>query len=583
MTTSTTRGGIGFSGALAIALLNGCGAATPIVSSASSARAPTQLDHRQPIHVQGNVELRVKFRRKVKVKPAIVAPNYFSLSTQSLKILTDGIGPVVVNLTPSSPNCSPDSLADGAYICTARTTVPAGKHAFTVTTYVLPGAAGNVMSTNSTAAIDVKPIGTTTVSLTLEGAVRSVILSLAIPNPPVGVAADIGLTAILEDADQNLIVGPAVYEYPVTLTTTDSQNGPLSKARLNSPLDTGITVKYSGANVAQIVYSATANDLPAANVIAVVLAPRSVARLLYVSNEVTPYVSVFDLENPTTPPTTIGVDNPEGVAVDAAGKLYVANTREDCSGSIHSILIFDTTRGNAELPEIAVSGTGLLLGLALDGSGKLYATNNGDSTIRIFDTAHGNAALPAITSGELKQPVGLAIDAAGKLYVANGDGRTLVFDTRNGNTPIISIPASDALYEAWGVAAGDGKLYVPDGDVDSVSVYDTANGDAALPAILGGGMNDPGGAVVDANGRLYVANVFGGSVSVFDTTRGNAVLPAISGGLNNPVFVALGTRRPTKPAGTSNVQHPPQYCGEAAATRSDGLRAASSRRRVPLE
>jgi DNA-binding beta-propeller fold protein YncE len=580
MTTTTIRGATGISCALVIALLTGCGGAAPTLSSASSARAPARLDNRQSTRAQGNVAVSIKFRPKGTT--ALVTPKYVSASTQSLKIVTDGIPAVIVNLTPLSPNCSPDATADGAYICTARSTVPAGNHAFTVTTYDLPGAAGNVLSTNSTASIDVKPTGLTMVSLTLEGIVRFVILSLATTNPPVGVVADIGLTAMLEDADQNLIVGPAAYEHPVTLTTTDSKNGSLSKVRLNSPLDTAdISVKYSGANVAQIVYSAAAADLPAANAIAVVLAPGSAARLLYVSNEITPYISVFDLADPAAAPAKIGVDNPEGIALDAAGKLYVANSREYCYNTeIHSILIFDTTRGNVELPAISVSGTGLLLGLALDGSGKLYAANNGDSNIRIFDTAHGNAVLPPITSAALSAPVGLAVDAAGKLYVANGDGRTLVFDTRNGNTLVTALPPTAAYVDLWGIAVGNGKLYVPDFYLNDVNVYDTENGYAPLPTIREGGVNNLTGAVVDANGRLYVADVNGDTVSVFDTAHGNAALPEIRG-VTNPVFLALGTRQSTMPAGTGNVQRRPQYCGEAAAPGKDLIRAVPSTRRVP--
>jgi hypothetical protein len=74
MTTSTKRGAIGSSCALALALLTGCGAGTPTLSSASSARAPTRLDQRQPTEAQGNVALSVKFRPKAKA--ALVTPNY---------------------------------------------------------------------------------------------------------------------------------------------------------------------------------------------------------------------------------------------------------------------------------------------------------------------------------------------------------------------------------------------------------------------------------------------------------------------------------------------------------------------------
>jgi hypothetical protein len=108
----------------------------------------------------------------------------------------------------------------------------------------------------------------------LDGVVQYVDLTVATINPPIGAAATIGLTVNVEDADYNLIFGAAPFEHPVTLTTTDSINGALSKTTLNSPGDTsGITVNYTGADVASITYSATAAGLLAANVINAVLTP----------------------------------------------------------------------------------------------------------------------------------------------------------------------------------------------------------------------------------------------------------------------------------------------------------------------
>jgi hypothetical protein len=153
---------------------------------------------------RGNVRFAIGI--KPKVKTGRITLQYVSPSTQSMQILTDGANPVVVNLTPSSPNCSPNPTVSGAFICTASLNVQAGNHVFTVTAYDLNGATGNVLSTNSTGKIFVKPTGTTTVSLVLEGGVRYVILTLTTVYPTIGKPAAIGLTPILQDFDQNLIV-----------------------------------------------------------------------------------------------------------------------------------------------------------------------------------------------------------------------------------------------------------------------------------------------------------------------------------------------------------------------------------------
>jgi YVTN family beta-propeller protein len=499
----------------------------------------------------GNVTFTIRI--KPKAKTGRITPKYVSPSTQSLKILTDGANPVVVGLTPSSPNCSPTPTVPGAYLCTAADYVPAGNHVFTVTTYDLTDAEGNVLSTNTTGAVDVKPTGTTTtVSLVLEGAVHYVVLALVTSNPPVGSPVTIGLTAILEDADQNLILGSARYESPVTLTTTDSSNGPLSKTVLNSPADASdIMAHYTGANVASITYSATANGLSAANVSTVVLTPGALAQHLYVLNDAFPNadsVSVFNTAHENAPlPTITGGglykfdgDRSFGVAVDATGKLYVGN--EDSN----SVSVFDTTHGNAVLPTITGGGLDGPDGVAVDASGKLYVANNTiPGSVSVFDTAHGNTPLPTITGGGLDHPWGLAVDASGKLYVTNYTipGSVSVFDTAHGNTPLPAIAYVDLEFP-WAVspysAAVDasGKLYVGNGEI--LLVFDTAHGNAQLSAITGGALGLPEAVAVDASGKLYVANIGNNSVSVFDTAHDNAVLPAITGGgLHNPIGVAV--------------------------------------------
>jgi hypothetical protein len=207
-----------------------------------------------------NVSFAIGIRPKAKA--GVVQPRYVSPSTQSLQVLVDGAKGIIVNLTPQSPNCSPNPAVSGAYVCSASLSVPAGSHVFTVTTYDLTAGKGNVLSTNSTGPVTVKPTGTTTISLVLQGQVKYVLLALAPTNPPLGAAAAIGLTATLEDADQNLIIGRTPYEYAVTLTTSNATAGPLSKTTLKSPADAdGITVNYSGANVAAITLSATARGL----------------------------------------------------------------------------------------------------------------------------------------------------------------------------------------------------------------------------------------------------------------------------------------------------------------------------------
>jgi uncharacterized repeat protein (TIGR03803 family) len=293
--------------------------------------------------------------------------DYVSPSTQSLEILTDGANRVVVNLTPSSPNCSPQREHPKAYICTAALHVLTGNHIFTVTTYDATGATGNVLSTNSTGPVFVKPTGMTTVGIVLAGDVQRVVLTLANSYPPIGTAAAIGLTVSLQDADGNLIFGAAPYEHPVTLTTTDSANGLLSKTVLNSPRDaSGITANYNGADVASITYSATAVGLLATNVSNAVLSPTSAHD---------PFLYRF-------PGAAAGSHPNSALLADRAGNLYGTTSG---GGTANQGSVFKLTRsGSRYAPSVLYSfgsfaddGTNPVGGLIADGSGALYGATSG--------------------------------------------------------------------------------------------------------------------------------------------------------------------------------------------------------------
>ena len=85
------------------------------------------------------------------------------------------------------------------------------------------------------------------------------------------------------------------------------------------------------------------------------------------------------------------------------------------------------------------------VGLAVDGSGRMYVTDALMSTVRIFDTL--GAELGKVVDygsgpGELRTPGGLAIDGAGRVLVANSNA---------GQVEIYDAPSARALSESSGV------------------------------------------------------------------------------------------------------------------------------------
>src|SRR5207245_6458234 len=131
-----------------------------------------------------------------------------------------------------------------------------------------------------------------------------------------------------------------------------------------------------------------------------------------------------------SPSTTIAGSNtglswPWGIARDAVGNLYVVNSWSS-SGSTSITVYAPGASGNAT-PSATITGnnTGLSSphGIALDAAGRLYVANGGSNTITVYAArATGNAAPIATIAGAnagLSGPMGLACDAGGRLDVGN--------------------------------------------------------------------------------------------------------------------------------------------------------------------
>ncbi len=285
------------------------------------------------------------------------------------------------------------------------------------------------------------------------------------------------------------------------------------------------------------------------------------------------------------PATSARFNKPQGVAVDSAGNLYIADTgngfiRKVSNGVITTVAGsggpgFSGDNGPATSAQLYFPD-----GVAVDSAGNLYIADFGNNRIRkvangVITTVAGNGTQgfsgdngPA-TSAELNFPTGVAVDSAGNLYipepynnrirkVSNGVITTVVGNSLSGdNGPATSTQLSSPNGVAWDTA---GNLYI----VDSGRIRKVSNG--VISTVAGIGMfgysgdngpaisaqlNYPGGVAVDSAGNLYIADtgnhrirkVSGGMIT---TVAGNGTLgfsgdggPAASAQLNYPGGVAV--------------------------------------------
>jgi hypothetical protein len=259
---------------------------------------------------------------------------------------------------------------------------------------------------------------------------------------------------------------------------------------------------------------------------------------------------------------------PQGVAVDGAGNVFVADTGNNDIREITSAGAVTTIAGSKGSAGSA-NGTGytarfnLPTGVAVDNTGNVYVADYDNDLIRQItslgevNTIAGLATITGGTDGvgsnaRFNFPIGVAVDGEGNLYVADRYN-----DTIRKITPPEVVSTIAGLATKYGKADGTnsaarfsdpggvavdayGNVYVADSGNNAIRKITLASTNWVTTTIVGGygkadGTNSaakfsfPEGVAVDGEGNLYVADANNATIRKITPVGTNWVVTTIAG------------------------------------------------------
>lgn len=326
--------------------------------------------------------------------------------------------------------------------------------------------------------------------------------------------------------------------------------------------------------------------------------------------------------NDGSPATMVALSAPRNLAFDGSGNLYISDFNGERvylltpNGSLTTFVGTGAVGSAGDNGPATVAQLNHPAGLAFDAQGSLYIADSGNHLVR-------RVTQGAITSyARASTPAGLTFDGIGNLYIADISAGDIVVISPSGAASTLPVPAADvsvsigvgvyasvgtevlligAGYSVAAVAGGgnlargdggpatearlshpsgvavdsSGNVYIADRDnnrirsvhPDGTIVTVAGNGFAGNPGDGGPAiqaeLNSPSSVTVDSSGNLYIADT--GNARIRKVTPGGIISSVVSTGLLAPVYAVVD------PSGTLYISD--QAAGKILTAGSNGIPA----------
>jgi trimeric autotransporter adhesin len=272
--------------------------------------------------------------------------------------------------------------------------------------------------------------------------------------------------------------------------------------------------------------------------------------------------------------TSAQLNGPEGLAVDSAGNLYIADTqnhrvRKVSGGTISTVAGSGTAGFGGDGGAAGSAQLNLPFGVAVDAAGNLYIAEFGNNRVRKVGT-NGNISTLAgngvsgyggdggqAGSAQINGPQGVAADSTGNVYIA---------DTNNNRVRKVASNGVITTVAGTGIAgfSGDGNLasnaqvgnpvavavdsvgnvYIADGSLRVRKLFlsgliTTIAGSGARGYSGDGGgalnatMNGPSALAINATGSIWVADTLNNAVRLLQFAGGGTTVSAVANSASN--------------------------------------------------